>query len=329
MTQYMIETKSLTKKFGDFTAANKINIRVKKGTIHGFIGPNGAGKTTTMKMIIGALNPTNGSGSIAGHPLGSVASRKVFGYSPEHPRFYTQMSAFDYLVYMGRASGMSKADASKRANEMLLWLELDDFASKKIGGFSAGMRQKLGLAQAMIHEPDLLILDEPTANLDPAGRSNIIKKLKELSQKKGVTIFISSHILSELEKLVDEVTILSHGSVVTEGDIESLESGFEGGEYLLQTPQTAAVLRELKSKPFVSKAWKDESGTIHVVSSGDDTEFKKKVLKLLVSCDAQLDAFGAASSDLEAVFMNLVGEEEQHDEKKKKGKFDFLKRWRR
>lgn len=223
MNELMIETKGLTKAFGSFTAVDNVDIKVEKGTIHGFIGPNGAGKTTTIKMLVGSIRPTKGTGFIKGHRIGSFEARKLIGYTPEQPKFYGNMSAFDYVVYMGRISGMGKKDAESRASELLSWLELGGFVHKKVGGFSAGMKQRLGLVQALIHNPELLILDEPTANLDPSGRLSIINKLKSLSKEKGITVFVSSHILSELEKMVDFVTLLDKGRVVIEGDVKSLK----------------------------------------------------------------------------------------------------------
>lgn len=327
MSEYMIETRNLTKKFGDLIAVNRINIRVRKGTIHGFIGPNGAGKTTTMKILIGALRPTEGSAKIKEHKIGSLASRKIFGFSPEHPCFYNNMSAYDYLVYVGSVSGLSKHSARKRAIALLKWLDLDEFAYKKIGGFSAGMRQKLSLAQAMIHEPELLILDEPTANLDPAGRLSIIKKLRQLCKEKDVTVFISSHILSELEKMVDEVTIISHGSIVTESGVKALEARFAGNEYLLRASNAGMVLKSLKKSSFVHNAWIDDNNTIHIVAAGDETAFKRGIARVIASNKAALEAFGIASSSLEQVFMKIVGESEQKmEDGKKKFRIPFFKK---
>ncbi len=322
MTEYMIETANLTKRFGDLIAVNGISIKVKTGTIHGFIGPNGAGKSTTMKMLIGALHPSDGGGTIKGHPIGSIEARKLLGFSAEHPHFYENMNARDYLVYIGRVSGLGGRRAGERASELLKWLDLSEFSGKKVGGFSAGMRQKMSLAQSMIHEPELLILDEPTANLDPAGRLSIIKKLRELCREKKMTVFISSHILSELEKMVDDVTIISHGKVITESGVKDLETKFAGNEYLLKTSDIEKVMGSLRGRKFVHKVWKDEGGTMHIISSGDEGDFKRGVAKVVASNNAALDAFGMATSDLEQVFMKLVGESDQKMEKVK-GRFHF------
>ena len=178
----MIETKELTKAFGKFVAVDGIDLRVGEGSIHGFVGPNGAGKTTTIKMLVGAIRCTKGSGVIRSHPIGSVAARRLIGYSPERPSFYGDMTTLDYLTYMARVSGVEGNGVKKKAAELLDWIELGRFLDTKVGGFSAGMKQRLSLAQALIHEPELLILDEPTANLDPTGRMSILDKLRQLSQ---------------------------------------------------------------------------------------------------------------------------------------------------
>jgi ABC-2 type transport system ATP-binding protein len=311
MNELMIETKGLTKKFGSFIAVNNINLKVKKGTIHGFVGPNGAGKTTTMKMLVGGLNPTAGVGFISGKKIGSLDAKKLIGYSPEHPNFYDDMAAFDYLVYVGKISGMSKKDVESKSLELLKLFELENFAHKKIGEFSAGMKQRLSLSQAMIHEPELLILDEPTANLDPEGRLSIIKKLRDLCKKKGITVFISSHILSELEKMIDDVTILNKGEIVIESDIQTLEKKFSGKAYLLKTSKNKEVLEKLK--PIIHHGWIDDKGIIHIHTKGDEEVFKKKVLKVIVGCDATMESFTTEASDLESVFMKLVGKEEKRE----------------
>lgn len=311
MSELMIETKGLTKRFGSFTAVDNINLKVKKGTIHGFVGPNGAGKTTAMKMLIGGINPTSGRGFIGGNKIGSLGAKKLIGYSPEHPSFYDDMTALEYLVYVGMISGMPKKDAESKSLELLKLFELESFAHKKTKGFSAGMKQRLSLSQAMIHEPELLILDEPTANLDPEGRMSIIRKLRDLCKKRGITVFISSHILSELEKMIDDVTVLNKGQIVAESDIQTLEKKFSGKAYLLKTSKNEEVLKKLK--PVIHHGWIDDKGIIHIHTKGDEKAFKKKVLKVIMECDAALESFTVEVSDLESVFMKLVGKEERRE----------------
>ncbi len=325
----IIETTGLTKTFGDLVAVDSVSLKIKEGTIHGFIGPNGAGKTTTMKMLIGSLHATMGSGTIKGHPLGSIEARKLIGYSPEHPKFYDGMGARSYLVYMGTVCGMSRSQASQRATELLKWLGLQDFSDRKIRGFSAGMRQKLSLAQGLIHSPEVLILDEPTANLDPAGRLSIINNLKEICRESHVTVFISSHILAELEKLVSEVTLLNHGKVVVESDVKSLEKKVSGNRYVLKTSDNRKVLSALKSRSYIKHGEIDENDVIHLTASGDEEQFKRNITRTVLQSNVWLEQFGLEASDLESVFMKLVGEgEEKQIEKKRELKKPFWRFWR-
>ncbi len=220
-----IETTDLTKQFGDLTAVDGINLSVEQGRIHGFVGQNGAGKTTTIQMLVGLLSPTAGSATICGEPAGSLAAKKRIGYSPQEPQFYSTMTGYDYLRYMGKTAGMG-GDAADRAKELLEWLDLDDAAHKKIGGYSGGMKRRLSMAQAVIHDPDVLILDEPTATLDPEGRKEIIDALQDMTDE-GMTVFVSSHVLDELEKFIEYVTILHEGTLVESGPLDAIQDKVE------------------------------------------------------------------------------------------------------
>jgi len=325
---YAIETENLTKMFGDFTAVDDISFKIKEGTINGFIGPNGAGKTTTMKMLIGALHPTKGAGTIKGHPIGSMGARKLVGFSPEHPKFYGDMKSQKYLAYMGMVCGMSRMDADKKAYELLNWLGMHDFAEKKIQGFSAGMRQKLSLAQSLIHEPEILILDEPTANLDPAGRLSIIENLKELCKESHVTVFISSHILAELEKLVSDVTLINHGKLVVESDVSSLEKKVSGNRFILKTSDNHKILSVLEKRSYVSDVKIDENDIIHLTCDCDEIKFRKKITHDILFSDVWLEQFTLESSDLESVFMKLVGEGEEKQKTDDRQQKNHKRLWR-
>jgi ABC-2 type transport system ATP-binding protein len=318
-----IETKDLTKSFGDFTAVDGIDIKVREGTINGFIGPNGAGKTTTMKMLIGALHPTKGNGTIKDYQMGSMEAKKLLGFSPEHPKFYSDMSANKYLVYMGMICGMTRSQAESRSSELLKWLDIHNFSDKKIQGFSAGMRQKLSLAQSLIHEPEILILDEPTANLDPAGRLSIIKKLKELSQEYKTTVFISSHVLGELEKLVTEVTMINHGRLVARKDVSSLSKEVSENRYILKTSDNKKIMPLLDLCPLVDNLEVDENNIIHITSKGNEDKFRRDITHIVLQSDVWLELFNIETADLEGLFMKLVGEGEE-DQRVKKHKHNLF-----
>ncbi|PIU55760.1 MAG: ABC transporter ATP-binding protein [Chloroflexi bacterium CG07_land_8_20_14_0_80_51_10] len=306
----MIETKGLTKTFGDFTAVDGIDLAVKKGSIHGFVGPNGAGKTTTIKMLIGSIRSTSGEGFIKGHEAGSLEARKSVGYSPEHPFFYEDMAAFDYLVYMARVCGVKRKQSQERATELLKWLDLGDFSWSKVGGFSAGMKQRLSLAQALIHEPELLILDEPTANMDPTGRLSILDKLQQLSEERKATTFLSSHILSELEQVVDSLTMINNGRIVVQGDINDLKKRFAENHFLLKTSQNEAVLETVGAKECVREGWIDAEGFIHLVSEDGDA-LRREIAKAVAQNNALMEHLSEERASLQDIYRKTMGLEEE------------------
>ena len=300
-TSLMIETKRLTKTFGKFVAVKDLDLKVREGSIHGFVGPNGAGKSTTLKMLIGAIRSTAGEGFIGGHPFGSEAARRLLGYSSDRPSFYRDMTAWDYLVHMAELSGMCIDEAESRARELLKWLELAEFSDTNVGGFSAGMKQRLSLAQAMVHHPRLLLLDEPTANLDPDGRSSLLEKLRQLQQEQGITIFISSHILPELEQLVDAVTMIDKGRVVAEDSISHLKQAITSNHYVLTTSDNKAVYRALKDKACVQEVRLDAEDVIHITSD-DLAVLQDTVMEAVSACKALLRNFGQEQVSLDDIY---------------------------
>jgi len=305
----VIETRNLTKTFGDFTAVDGINLAVQKGTIHGFVGPNGAGKTTTMKMLIGAIRSNRGEGYIKGHEIGSIEAKQIIGYSPEHTCFYSNMVASDYLAYMARICGVKRSEARKKALVLLDWLDLGDFSESKVGGFSAGMKQRISLAQALIHEPELLILDEPTANMDPTGRLSILDKLSQLSREREVTIFLSSHILSELEQVVDFMTMIDKGRIVVEGKMSELRKRFSGNHFLLKTSHNEAILSAIKDKGLFRESWIDTEDFIHIISDST-AALRKEVVAAVVRTGAELEHFSEKRASLQDIYRKTMSMEE-------------------
>ncbi len=218
----VIKIRKLLKRFRKFQAVNAIDLDIGRGVIHGFIGPNGAGKTTTIKMLIGAFIPTSGEILINGHRAGTEEANRLIGYIPERASFPKYSTAFKFLVTMAELSGLTREQALKRANANLKELGLEGFAKKNPNGFSSGMKKKLLLAQALMNDPKILILDEPAANLDPTARKELFDTLLKIREQ-GKTIFISSHVLVELERVVNEVTFLFGGNVIYSGTIEGLD----------------------------------------------------------------------------------------------------------
>lgn len=206
---------------GAFRAVHDLSLQVKAGEVYGLIGPNGSGKSTTMKAVLGLLKPTEGSTSIFGIPSTEVSSRHSVGFLPENPYFYKHLTGRETLHFYGSLCGMRGEKLKVRANEMLALTGLEEAATRRVGGYSKGMLQRLGLAQALIHEPRLLVLDEPTAGVDPAG-SRIIRDLIIEFRTRGITVLVTSHLLEQMQEVCDRVGIMAHGRMVREGRLQDL-----------------------------------------------------------------------------------------------------------
>ncbi|HET7785181.1 MAG TPA: ABC transporter ATP-binding protein [Myxococcales bacterium] len=202
-------------------AAQDVSFDVEKGEIFGLLGPNGAGKTTTIKMLLGFVRPSRGSATVGGHPAGSIEARRRMGYLPENPALYEYLTGVEYLRYAGRLAGLGRKEAQQRGTHLLEQVGLADRADRPIRRFSKGMVQRLGLAQAMIGDPELLILDEPMSGLDPIGRKDV-RDLILRFREEGRTIMFSTHILSDVEMICDRVAILIDGRVTDCGTLGSL-----------------------------------------------------------------------------------------------------------
>lgn len=304
----MIKTNDLTKTFGDVTAVDHVNFTVEHGSIHGFVGPNGAGKTTAMKMLVGHLTPSAGKVQIDGHSAGSIKAKEKLGYSPQEPAFYETMSGRAYLEYLGRVAGVEQPQS--RATELLDWLDLTDDAEKHIGGYSGGMKRRLSLAQAMVHRPELLILDEPTAGLDPSGRRTIIESLKDLTDR-GLTVFVSSHVLAELEQFIDTVSILIDGELIETGTIDEVQAKYGAETYTVQTTDNSAVVELITDKPWINDVWVD-SGAVQVTTD-DPTTFKTELQSLLADQGILLESLQQAGG-LEDTFADVVDQRQTREE---------------
>jgi len=217
----MITVRSLKKDFKTFQALKGIDLNVKKGEVYGFIGHNGAGKSTAMNILAGLSRPNGGECMVNGMDVRKVRHPGDLnvGYLPEDPRFYPWMTAQETLSYLGESNAIANR---KRLEEMLIWVGLKDAANRRVGGFSRGMRQRLGIASALMHDPDLLILDEPSSALDPEGRSDVLRLIGELKQM-GKTVFFSTHILSDVERICDTVGMIASGKMVMEKPLEEMK----------------------------------------------------------------------------------------------------------
>lgn len=223
-----IEIKGLSKQFvgkkrQKVEALKGLTLQIEQGEVFGFLGPNGAGKSTTIKCLMGLIRPTSGTASIMGEPIGSEASRRNVGYLPENPAFYDYLTAEEYLQFVGKTFKMPDALLTRRSAEVLKQLELWDARKRPIRGYSKGMVQRVGLAQVLIHDPDVYILDEPMSGLDPIGRA-LVKEIIVDLKKRGKSVFFSTHITDDVEKVCDRVGILLHGELKMVDRVDSIMS---------------------------------------------------------------------------------------------------------
>jgi len=304
---YEIWSNRLTKIYGKgetaLEAVSKIDLRVAPG-IHGFLGPNGAGKTTTINMLVGALSITFGEAKIRGKKAGSVAARRLIGFLPQDPVLYKRKTGEKYLTYMGRLGGLKRKEAKIKAQKLLRYFNLLNDRSKKLGKYSAGMKQKIALAAALIHDPKILILDEPTTNLDAVGRSSIIDKIKDLSKK--MSIFVSSHILSEIEQMCDQVTVINQGKIILMDSIKNIKKKHLRNVFILNTNINEKLLEQLKKEEFILKAWIDEKdGKIRIIPK-NLKKLREMMSKIIFENKAELYSFDRPESSLREIFLKLM-----------------------
>lgn len=224
MNGNIIETKDLTKSYGPVLAVDGLSLAVRGGEIFGFLGPNGAGKTTTILMLLGLTRPTRGSAAVCGFDPTREAMKvkRVVGYLPEHLGFYDDMTTRENLKYVARLNGIPEPQAAEKMDRALETVGLSEHSDRKVGTFSRGMRQRLGIAEVLIKEPKLVILDEPTLGLDPEASNRMIELIQKLSKENGMTVLFSSHFLPQVQKISDRIGIMIRGKMVAQGSIEEL-----------------------------------------------------------------------------------------------------------
>ena len=237
MAEHIIELVDLTKKYGDFTAVDRLNLNIRKGEVFGLLGPNGAGKSTTILMMLGLTDPTSGMVRVCGidsttKPL--EVKRKV-GYLPEDVGFYDDRTGLENLLYTASLNGFSRNEAVVKATALLERIGLSDAINKKAGKYSRGMRQRLGLADVLIKNPEIIILDEPTLGIDPKGVREFLDLIVELSKEKGLTVLFSSHHLHQVQQVCDRVGLFISGKLIAEGDIQTLSQKlFSSSPYIIE-----------------------------------------------------------------------------------------------
>lgn len=229
----MIKTKDTTKTYKNgFTAVNNLNLHVEKGDMFGFLGPNGAGKTTTIRMLTGLLTPTSGSVYVDGMNVAErpVEVKRVIGVVPESHGYYYWMNPMEYLIYFAALFGVPKDEANKRANDLLDKVGLSEKKKVPIGQFSRGMKQRLGIAKSLVNNPKVIFLDEPTLGLDPIGQKEVQNLILDINKAQDITVFITSHLLKDIEALCNKVCIVQKGKMIEQGSIEDLEQKYSAAD---------------------------------------------------------------------------------------------------
>jgi len=307
----LINTVELCKNYNGIQALKNLDLKVRRNSIYGFLGPNGAGKTTTIKLLLGLIKPTSGTGSIFNHDIirESLDIRARVGYLPQDPRFYENMTAREILRFTARFffSG-PKNEIKKRINEMLELVVISDKADRPIKGFSGGERQRLGIAQAMINYPDLLILDEPTASLDPIGRHMILELMEKLREYS--TIFYSTHILDDVQRVSDTVGILNRGVMVAKGNVDKLLAGSDKTIYLVTLKGNAeSSYKKISEQPWITNIESQEKReqTKWQITVSDDNLAEENLLRLILAeGNVRVTDYRIKKYELEEIFLQVV-----------------------
>lgn len=313
---HVISTHNLSKTYNGVQALTALNMDVPRHAIVGFLGPNGAGKTTAIRLLLGLIRPTVGSATIFGLDSlsDSVHIRRRVGYLAQQPRFYDYMTVRETLEFTTRLFFNEAASVrNKRVDEALSLVDLVDKADRKVKGLSGGELQRLGIAQAQINEPELLILDEPVAALDPMGRLAMLNIMESLRDR--ATIFFSTHILDDVQRISDHVIILNRGELVAQGPIEALlNSGSQPTYHVTLEGNTRAAAMLLKQQEWVSHLHQQTVNGVQQwqVAVSDDDRARRELLRLILKDESvHVLKFGQAAAELEDVFMQLVNGERQ------------------
>jgi ABC-2 type transport system ATP-binding protein len=299
-----IEITRLVKTFGDAVALDGIDLAVPHGSVFGFLGPNGAGKTTALRILTGLARPTAGEARILGVNVSAAGNivRARIGYLPDVPGFYPWMTAMEFVEFAGRLFRIEPTTLRERAESLLQMAGLSDVKSK-VGGFSRGMKQRLGIAQALINAPSVLLLDEPTSALDPIGRREVLEMIASLRGR--TTVFFSTHILADVERVCDTVAILDRGRVVANAPIAELTRRAAVDRLVIEVEgDPAALIRELEPRPWLRSIERDEGRLTLAVA--DLKAAQRELPAAIAAADLGLKRFERAEVSLEDMFVELV-----------------------
>ncbi len=303
----MIRIHNLTKSYKNYKVLDGINLEVKKGEVYGFIGHNGAGKSTTMNILTGLIEFQAGECFVNGKQIKGVRGREVgdIGYLPEDPRFYPYMNAWEYLKHIGTIGGEDSNTIKRKSQQLLELVKLDKAAKRPVGGYSRGMKQRLGIAVAMYNDPEVLLLDEPSSALDPEGRMDVVSIIEELKGR-GKTIFLSTHILNDIERVCDRIGILHGGGIVLEENLDTLMTRYIQPIYdvELSEPLTIEQLKLLEGKDYLEKMSVEDrklSFWMKNVKTGGNS-----LISDIAALGNQIVSISLRKSSLEEIFLRVV-----------------------
>lgn len=307
--QGVIEITDLTKAYGDFIAVDKLNLRIDEGEVFGFLGPNGAGKTTTILMLLGLTEPTSGIARVCGYDptREPLRVKRIVGYLPEKVGFYEDLTAKQNLEYIAALNGLPREDASRKIDELLDTVGLSETAEQKVGVFSHGMKQRLGIADVMIKDPKVAFFDEPTAGIDPEGIDQVLNLITSMAKKK-VTVVLSSHQLHQVQRVCTRVGILAKGRLVAEGSVDRLgREAIGGGKFRIEvqvsqpTPNLVSSITNIKGVANV-----ESSGDLLLISCDED--LRPQIARAVVDSDSLLVQMKIEEYGLEEIYMKYFRE---------------------
>lgn len=299
----LVTVSGLTKKFNGTAAVNGLSLKLQKGVCTALLGPNGAGKTTTLSMLAGIMKQTAGNISFSG-VNGKADFREYIGYLPQYPVFYGWMTGKEYLQYVGELASLSKKAAGEKADELLELVGISDAKKKKISGYSGGMKQRLGIAQALMNDPQLLILDEPVSALDPLGRREVLTLMEKL--KKTTTILFSTHVLHDAEEICDYIYIIKDGELAINGSLEDLQKSHEQPTFYIEIEKERSELGDDISKfAFVSEVASNSAKKITVTVT-DVEAARTCLLNYFVNENIPIRKFELVRTSLEDLFMKVA-----------------------
>jgi len=303
-----IRISNLTKKFGDFTAVDGLSLDIADNRIVGFLGPNGAGKTTTLRMLVGLSCPTAGTIEIGGQPVifGSSKQNIGFGYLPESPSFYGWMTGQEYMEFVGSLYRLDSDELGKTVKHYLELVGLTAAARKKIKSFSLGMKQRLGIAQALINNPKVLIMDEPLSALDPLGRREVLAVIEQL--KNSMTILMSTHILADVDRICDDVAIINQGQLLAFSSLPELKTKYATPQVVVElSGQPKSFIADLKKQGWVKDAALTEKILKISLNSLTDVD-DNRALKYFVEKKININRYDVAMPETEDLFVEIIGD---------------------